>query len=80
MAGGCTVVNVAGEPTTARDYVGTVCQALGVAPVWDDNLPAWTGQIRADRARGCGWNPAVTLNQALDELNRGLGGTTRPGA
>ena len=76
VAGGCTVVDVAGEPATARDYVGTVCQALGVAPVWDDNLPAWTGQIRTDRARGWGWNPAVTLHQALDELNKGLGGTT----
>jgi nucleoside-diphosphate-sugar epimerase len=78
VAGDCTVVNVAGEPATANDYVGTVCQALGVAPVWDDSLPAWTGQIRTDRARGWGWNPAVTLNQALDELNKGLAGTTRP--
>ena len=77
VAGGCTVVNVAGEAATARDYVGTVCQALGVGPVWDDNVPAWTGQIRTDRARGWGWNPAVTLHQALDELNNGLGGTTR---
>jgi len=76
VAGGCTVVDVAGEPATARDYVGTVCQALGVGPVWDDNVPAWTGQIRTDRARGWGWNPAVTLHQALDELNEGLGGTT----
>jgi len=80
VAGGCTVVNVAGEPATARDYVGTVCQALGVAPVWDDSLPAWTGQIRTDRARSWGWSPAVPLNQALDELNDGLGGTARPGA
>jgi nucleoside-diphosphate-sugar epimerase len=80
VTGGCTVVDVAGEPATARDYVGTVCRALGVAPVWDDNLPAWTGQIRTDRARGWGWNPAVTLDQALTELNDGLGKTARPRA
>ena len=80
VAGGCTAVNVAGEPATARDYVGTVCQALGLAPVWDDDLPAWTGQIGADRAHGWGWTPAVTLDQALAELSDGLGGTTRPGA
>ena len=77
VADRCTAVDVAGEPATARDYVGTVCQALGVAPVWDDNLPAWTGQIRTDRARAWGWNPAVPLSQALDELNDGLGGTAR---
>ena len=80
VAAGCTAVNVAGEPATARDYVGTVCQALGVAPVWDDHLPAWTGQILADRARGWGWAPAVTLEQALAELADGLGKTARPGA
>ena len=80
VAGGCTAVNVAGEPATARDYVGTVCQALGLAPVWDDDLPAWTGQIGADRAHGWGWTPAITLDQALAELSDGLGGTTRPGA
>ena len=72
VAGGCTAVNAVGEPATARDYVGTVCDALGVAPVWDDTLPAWTGQIRADRARGWGWAPAVTLEQALTELGQGL--------
>jgi len=80
VAGGCTAVDVAGEPATARDYVGTVSQALGLTPVWDDNLPAWTGQIRTDRARGWGWTPCVTLDQALVELANGLGKTARPGA
>lgn len=80
VAGGCTAVNVAGEPATARDYVGTVSQALGLAPVWDDDLPAWTGQILADRAGGWGWAPAVTLVQALAELSDGLAETARPGA
>jgi nucleoside-diphosphate-sugar epimerase len=76
VAGGCTAVNVAGEPATARDYVGTVCQALGVEPVWDDTLPAWTGQIRTDLARRWGWTPEVTLDGALAELSIGLS-TTR---
>ena len=72
VAGGCTVVNVAGEPATSRDYVGTVSKALGVAPVWDDTIPAWTGQIATDRARGWGWVPTVPLDRALAELAGGL--------
>jgi nucleoside-diphosphate-sugar epimerase len=79
VAGGCTAVDVAGEPATARDYVGTVCQALGLEPVWDDDLPAWTGQIRTDRARGWGWTPAVTLDQGLAELSNGLSETAGTG-
>jgi nucleoside-diphosphate-sugar epimerase len=80
IEGGCTVVNVAGEAATARDYVGTVTEALGLAPVWDDGLPAWTGQILTGRARGWGWVPAVTLEQALAELRDDLSGTPSPGA
>ena len=72
VAGGCTAVDVAGEPATARDYIGTVCEALGVDPAWDESLPAWTGQILTDRARGWGWRPAVTLDQGLAELRDGL--------
>lgn len=67
--GGCTVVNVAAEPATQRDYLGTVTRALGVDPVWDDG-PAWTGQILADRARGWGWSPQVGLSDALAELEQ----------
>ncbi len=77
VAGGCTAVDVAGEPATARDYVGTVCQALGLDAVWDDTLPAWTGQIRTDRARAWGWAPQVPLALALAELNDGLDARTR---
>jgi nucleoside-diphosphate-sugar epimerase len=80
LVGGCTALNVAGGPATARDYVGTVSQALGVAPVWHDDLPAWTGQIRTDRARGWGWTPTVTLDHALAELRDGLRETARPDA
>ncbi|WP_347056913.1 NAD(P)-dependent oxidoreductase [Blastococcus sp. HT6-30] len=74
VAGGTTAVIVAGEPATWRDYLGTVTEALGVEPEWTDE-PAWTGQLRTDRARGWGWAPRVSLAQAMDELRRGL--TTR---
>lgn len=71
VEGGCTAVNVASGPATQRDYVGAVTEALGVEPVWDDE-PAWTGQIRADRARAWGWTPRVSLDDALAELREGL--------
>jgi nucleoside-diphosphate-sugar epimerase len=72
LEGGCTAVNVAGdEPATIRDYYETVTKALGIEPVWDDE-PAWTGQILAARARGWGWSPKVTLDQALAEIDEGL--------
>ncbi len=71
VAGGCTAVNVAGGPATQRDYLGAVTSALGVEPNWDDK-PAWTGQIRADRARGWGWAPRVSLDAALAELKDDL--------
>ncbi|WP_369130809.1 NAD-dependent epimerase/dehydratase family protein [Modestobacter roseus] len=70
-AGRTTPVVVAAEPATWRDYLGTVTDALGVAPEWTDE-PVWTGQLRADRARAWGWTPRVGLTQALDELRRGL--------
>ncbi|MGY1737244.1 NAD-dependent epimerase/dehydratase family protein [Geodermatophilus sp. SYSU D00684] len=71
VAGGTTPVIVAGEPATWRDYLGTVTDALGVAPEWTDE-PVWTGRLRTDRARRWGWVPRVGLAQALDELRRGL--------
>lgn len=71
VAGGCTPVNVAAGPATARDYWTTVAGALDVEPVWDD-APAWTGRIVADRARGWGWTPTVDLSAALAELEAGL--------
>ena len=67
VAGRCTPVNVASGPATQRDYLGAVTAALDVEPTWDDK-PAWTGQIRADRARGWGWAPMVSLDAALAEL------------
>ncbi|MGY1702164.1 NAD-dependent epimerase/dehydratase family protein [Geodermatophilus sp. SYSU D00766] len=71
VAGATTAVDVAGEPATWRDYLGTVTDALGVAPEWTDE-PVWTGQLRTDRARRWGWAPRVGLAQALEELRQGL--------
>jgi 2-alkyl-3-oxoalkanoate reductase len=71
VEGGCTVVNVAAGPATVRDYHETVTRALGVEPVWEDG-PAWTGRILANRAHGWGWDPVVTLDQALAEIETGL--------
>ncbi|SHN87743.1 Nucleoside-diphosphate-sugar epimerase [Geodermatophilus obscurus] len=71
VAGGTTPVIVAGEPATWRDYLGTVTDALGVAPEWTDE-PVWTGQLLTNRARGWGWAPRVSLAGAMDELRQGL--------
>jgi nucleoside-diphosphate-sugar epimerase len=73
VAGGCTVVNVAAGPATARDYYETVTGALGVEPVWEDG-PAWTGRILAGRAHGWGWSPTIDLADALAEIDAGLRG------
>ncbi len=70
---GCTVVNVAAGPATARDYYEAVTGALGIEPIWDDR-PAWTGRLLAERAHGWGWRPTVDLTQALAEIRDGLRG------
>lgn len=72
VPGGCTVVNVAAGPATARDYYQCVTGALGLEPIWGE-APAWTGRILADRAHRWGWSPAaVDLTQALAEIDDGL--------
>jgi nucleoside-diphosphate-sugar epimerase len=71
--GGCTAVNVAGEPAELRDYYETVTGAIGVEPQWDEG-PAWTGQFLVGRARTWGWTPGVELAQALREIDEGLRG------
>jgi len=71
VAGGTTPVIVAGEAATWRDYLGTVTDALGVAPEWTDES-VWTGQLLTGRVRGSGWAPRVSLAQAMDELRKGL--------
>ena len=70
---GCTPVNVAGAPATARDYYGAVARALGVEPVWDQG-PPWTGRILTHRAQAWGWTATVDLPEALAELEEGLRG------
>jgi nucleoside-diphosphate-sugar epimerase len=69
--GACTAVNIAAAPATQRDYVGTVCAALGVDPSWED-APAWTGSFRADRAHAWGWTPTIDLAHAMAEISAGL--------
>jgi nucleoside-diphosphate-sugar epimerase len=71
VAGSTTPVIVAGEPATWRDYLGTVTDALGVAPEWTEE-PVWTGRLRTDRARGWGWAPRVSLADAMAGLRRDL--------
>jgi nucleoside-diphosphate-sugar epimerase len=71
VPGGTTPVLVAGEPATWGDYLGAVGEAVGAEPEWTDE-PAWTGQLRTDRARRWGWSPRVGLDQALAELREGL--------
>lgn len=73
VRGGCTAVNVAAGPATARDYYETVARSVGVEPVWDD-APAWTGRVLATRAHGWGWAPTVDLTEALTEIEQGLRG------
>jgi nucleoside-diphosphate-sugar epimerase len=74
VEGGCTAVNAAAAPATARDYVAAVTGALGLDPVWEDG-EAWTGRIVADRAGRWGWRPRVSLEEALAELAQGLRGS-----
>jgi len=71
VASATTAVIVAAEPATWRDYLGTVTDALGVAPEWTDE-PVWTGRLLADRARRWGWAPRVALAQAVEELRQGI--------
>lgn len=71
LADGCTPVNVVSGSATVREYHEAVTRALEVTPLWDDE-PAWTGRLLADRARGWGWIPRVGLDEALDEVVRGL--------
>jgi nucleoside-diphosphate-sugar epimerase len=71
VEGHCTAVNVSAGPATWGDYLGAATSALGVEPVWDER-PVWTGRVLADRARGWGWTPRVSLEDALEELRAGI--------
>ena len=67
VEGACTPLNVSAEHATQRDYLGTVCEALGVEPHWTDD-EAWTGKMLGDRARRWGWQQQMSLQDALAEL------------
>jgi nucleoside-diphosphate-sugar epimerase len=69
VRGGCTPVDVAGEAAVQRDYWTVVTDALGTEPQWADR-PGWTGRYLTDRARRWGWEPRVSLADALAELDR----------
>lgn len=71
VPGGCTPVNVAATTAHQRDYVGAVCDALGVAPAWTTE-PAWTGRYDTSRATRWGWRPETRLDQAMTEVRAGL--------
>ncbi len=74
LEGGCTAVNVVGRQyATVRDYHETVCEAVGVEPVWQDES-VWTGPYLAARARAWGWTPSIDLTEALEELKNDLRG------
>ena len=75
IPGACVALNVAAGPATQSDYYTAVTRALGVDPVWVQ-APSWTGQLLAERAHGWGWNPAVELGQALEEIAAGLSAET----
>ena len=71
MPGLATPVNAVAGNVPMREYVGRVCDAVGVRPVWQD-LPAFRAELRADRARSWGWSPRRTFEAAMSELVEGL--------
>lgn len=71
VPGLATPVNAVSGTVPMREYVGRVCEALDVQPVWEQR-EAFRSQLRADRARAWGWSPKVTFDEAMTELVDGL--------
>lgn len=71
VPGLATPVNAVSGNVPMREYVGRVCEAVGVEPVWQERA-AFRAQLRADRARVWGWSPKVTFEHAMRELVEGL--------
>lgn len=69
--GDVTAVNAVSGNVPMRDYLEPVAGAMGVDPVWETR-PAFGATLLADRARGWGWEPKVTFNDAMQELVDGL--------
>ncbi|HHT11979.1 MAG TPA: NAD(P)-dependent oxidoreductase [Propionibacterium sp.] len=72
VPGAATAVNAVSGNQTWRDYLGPVCEALGVSPEWETR-PAFRAELRAERARAWGWQPKVSFDEAMRELLSGLG-------
>jgi len=75
VPGLATPVNAVSGTVPMREYVGRVCEALDVQPVWEQR-DAFRSQLRADRARAWGWSPKVTFDEAMTELVDGLQAST----
>lgn len=71
VEGGATPVNAVSGNVALGDYMGPVCQALGVDPLWESG-PGFRSQLLAERARAWGWQPKVTFDEAMAELLDGL--------
>lgn len=71
LKGRVTAVNAVSGNVLMRDYLEPVAEAVGVEPVWESR-PTFAATLLADRARGWGWTPQVTFDQAMKELLDGL--------
>lgn len=71
VPGAATAVNAVSGNRTWRDYMGPVCDAVGVSPEWQTR-PAFRAELRAERARAWGWQPRVGFDEAMRELLAGL--------
>ena len=68
----CVVAETWAQAKDAAEKVEVDYEDLPLTqPVWDEG-PAWTGRILADRAHRWGWEPKVSLEDALAELEAGL--------
>lgn len=71
VAGEVTAVNAVSGTVAYREYLGPVCEALGVDPIWEQR-PAFRAELLADRARSWGWAPKVSFEESMAELLDGL--------
>ncbi|MDO5501970.1 MAG: NAD(P)-dependent oxidoreductase [Actinomycetia bacterium] len=71
VAGAATPVNAVSGNRRLREYIGPVCAAVGVEPIWTEPR-GFRADLVAERARSWGWTPKVTFEEAIDELLAGL--------
>lgn len=72
VPGLATPVNAVSGNVPLSDYLGRVCDSVGVEPVWETR-DAFCAELRSERARDWGWSPKVSFEQAMAELVQGLG-------